>query len=336
MKAFRLERTQLLVAHLAASREVYAPVGDLVESHWLRIDAQDAAAEIEPERRPLFSPKQFFFAERERLFRFEQGRFVEALPVVAPRALFGVHACDLAAIAYQDRFFEDDAHYRARRAATLLVGLDCRSACADGFCHVVDAGPAVRDGHADLVLQRSADAGPWLLIAESEAGLAALEGMELEPADESWPAQRARAEQEVVAEFRDASHVVQGMARLHAGEVTADTWEQLGLRCVACSGCTTVCPTCSCFAPRASTDAAGVEHERVWDSCLLEGFQREASGAHPSASPGMRVERYWFHKFGEPFRERFGRHTCVGCGRCESACPGVIGVHSTLRRIASA
>ena len=39
--------------------------------------------------------------------------------------------CVLAAIAHQDRFFADDPWYATRRHAALLVGLNCRTACAN-------------------------------------------------------------------------------------------------------------------------------------------------------------------------------------------------------------
>jgi len=77
----------------------------------------------------------------------------------------------------------------------------------------------------------------------------------------------------------------------------------------------------------------GVQRERVWDSCLYEGFQREASGHNPSASPGQRVQRFWTHKFGDAFKERFERYGCVGCGRCDRVCPGGIGVHGVMHKV---
>ena len=95
-----------------------------------------------------------------------------------------------------------------------------------------------------------------------------------------------------------------------------------------------MCPTCSCFAPleRPLPDG-GVQHERVWDSCLYEGFQKEASGHNPAALAGQRVQRFWQHKFGEGFRQTFGRYGCVGCGRCDQVCPGGIGVHAVMHKV---
>ncbi len=339
MRAWRLTRPEALRAHLAQHHEILEPRADAGGStHWLpNDDAGGAFDRTLP--RPLSSPKQCFFAERETLFQFDGHAFRATLPTPAPFALFGVRACDLAAIAYQDRFFTGDPCYQARRSRTLLVGLDCTEPCAHGFCRSVDTGPMVRTGTADLVLH--ADHDGWLLIEMTDTGERAVNGCTaLTPAPDDWQAARAAREAEVSTHFPDAAHITQGVRRLNAGGVSAETWETLGVQCLACSGCTLLCPTCSCYAtydrplkPDIGC-AQGYSRERCWDSCLYEGFQREASGHNPSLTAGQRVERFWYHKFSDDFLPDFGRHGCVGCGRCEQTCIGHIGVHTVMRRLA--
>ena len=100
--------------------------------------------------------------------------------------------------------------------------------------------------------------------------------------------------------------------------------------CFACTGCTSLCPTCSCFTCVDESHDGRAERVREWDSCLLEGFQREASGHSPSPLPGDRVRRFWTHKLERAFAERLGRLGCVGCGRCDVTCPGSIGALRVL------
>jgi ferredoxin len=329
-----LDSVERLRNHLALGRDLYEVRGDGQGGrHWHRVPAGDATPfEVFGEPPPC-SAKAFFFAEREAVFRCEGDRFVACLPEVADQVLFGLHACDLTAVHYQDQFFAADPHYRARRSATLLVGIDCRHSCAQGFCTQVDSGPQVREGMADLVLL-PLDDGNWWLLSYSPAGAAALAGLDLAPASADWRGERAANQQRVAAEQGDSDWLQAGVRAINAGQVSPTTWDSLGLRCLVCSGCTMVCPTCSCFAPMERQLQGGVvQHERVWDSCLYEGFQKEASGHNPSAAPGQRVQRFWQHKFGEGFRREFGRYGCVGCGRCDRVCPGGIGAHAVMHRV---
>lgn len=329
-----LDSVERLRAHLASGRRLYEVREDGQGGrHWQSLEAADSTPFVVWGEPPLFSAKPFFFAERETVFRLEGERFVACLPEVPDQVLFGLHACDLTAVSYQDRFFAGDAHYRRRRAATLLVGIDCRHSCAQGFCTLVDSGPQVRAGMADLVLLGQED-GSWRLLADSPAGAAAVAGLGLAIADDAWQAEREACCQRVAAEQGDGQWLSDGIKAIEVGKVDRQTWDGLGLRCLVCSGCTSVCPTCSCFAPlEHALPGGGVQHERVWDSCLYEGFQKEASGHNPSAAPGQRVQRFWQHKFGEGFRREFGRYGCVGCGRCDRVCPGGIGVHAVMNEV---
>lgn len=344
MSAFILNDILKLRAHLAAGRRLFEPrrQAGSDELHWLPLGEQgDAALFLDPPQLPQSSPKAFLFREREPLFRFDGSAFVETLPAIEPQVLFGVRSCDLTAIAYQDQFFQRDPYYQQRRRHTLLVGIDCLAPCDGGFCPTVNAGPFVRDAQADILCHHrsDSDAGNWLVVAMSDEGRQALRGLALAPAPGGWSAQRAERERAVAARFPDATYIEQGIARINRAEVTAATWETMGLHCLSCSGCTNLCPTCSCFATfdrPASGDAdLSFERERCWDSCLYDAFQREASGHNPSAQAGKRVERFWYHKFSADFVQHFGRYGCVGCGRCERVCPGVIGVHSVMKRIAA-
>ncbi|SEJ47803.1 4Fe-4S dicluster containing protein [Pseudomonas linyingensis] len=328
-----LDSVERLRAHLAGGRTLYEVREDGQGGrHWQALTADDPTPFVAQTEPPPFAAKAFFFAEREAVFRFDGERFVAIEPTAPAQVLFGLHACDLAAVAYQDQFFAADAHYQARRAAALLVGLDCRHSCSQGFCTLVDSGPEVRAGTADLILLPT-EAG-WLLLIASVAGAAAVADLALPAASRDWPAQRVAHRQQVASEQGDGQWLQDGIAAINAAKVSAATWESLGLRCLVCSGCTTVCPTCSCFAPleRKLPDGS-IEQERVWDSCLYEGFQKEASGHNPSALAGQRVQRFWQHKFGEGFRQTFGRYGCVGCGRCDHVCPGGIGVHAVMRKV---
>ena len=293
---------------------------------------------------PLTSPKTFFFPEQEALYKFDGNTFETIQANLKPIALFGVQACDLTAIAYQDKFFKHDPYYQKRRDSALLIGIDCEEPCENGFCPQVDAGPHVNGTTADLILSRlkmasKTNKSQWLLIASSEKGVNSLEHLELERADAEYLKLRTTLGHKVRSQFADFSYITNAVEYLNDKSIPAELWEELSVRCLSCSGCTSLCPTCSCYStfevvePITASNTLQSQTVRVWDSCLFESFQREASNHNPSSQAAQRVERFWLHKFSDEYLPEFNRYGCVGCGRCEQTCPGTIGVHSVMKRI---
>lgn len=326
MTHYRLAELAELTRHLGRTRQVWQRSG---AQEWCQADASNPPP-LEAGR-SVQSAKGFFFAEQEHIFEFDGRYFRETLPKPAPFALIGVSSCDLVAIAYQDQFFANDPHYQARRQQALLVGLECTVPCEHGFCPTVDAGPAARPGTSDLVLHPVGDG--WLLTVTSEQGRESLQGLNLTTAPETMKQQRLAQLEDCERQFPDDQHIRDGVQALNAGTINASTWQQMGIQCLSCSGCTSLCPTCSCYGVQDQSADQTITRRRFWDSCLYDGFQREASQHNPSDDAGARVYRFWYHKFSDDFRKDFGRYGCVGCGRCEATCPGVIGIHSVMKRI---
>lgn len=215
--------------------------------------------------------------------------------------------------------------------------MDCTAPCENGFCPTVNAGPSVRDETADLALH-PLDGQRWLLVVLTKLGEESLQGFDLKLASTHDKSQRWENIAHCEQLFPDDRYLIEGIEKISEGRVPEEFWQQVGIQCLGCSGCTTLCPTCSCFGTRSvsndsNAEKSGTSQVRFWDSCLYEGFQREASFHNPSKEAGQRVERFWYHKFGMDFVPEFGRYGCVGCGRCEQTCPGVIGVHSLMKRI---
>jgi formate hydrogenlyase subunit 6/NADH:ubiquinone oxidoreductase subunit I len=360
---FILNDIALLQQHLAKHYGLYQIARDAQgEESWQENAPANTLALYGQQHLPLVSPKGFFFAQNEALYEFDGETFAPIIPNLAPRALFGVQACDLTAISYQDQFFKEDPNYQARREQSLLVGIDCTGPCEKGFCPQVNAGPQVANEHADLILSQFTQQGqevvhptPWLLIATSVKGLDSLQGLKLETAPDNWQHLRSEFKEQVLTQFADFSYINNSIETINDNLVPAQLWEELSVRCLGCSGCTNLCPTCSCYSVMdlkdediKDMDQKDVNQKdvnqkdnesnkqttvRFWDSCQFDGFQREASGYNPSHMAAQRTERFWFHKFSDDYLPEFGRYGCVGCGRCEQTCPGSIGVHTVMRRI---
>lgn len=275
--------------------------------------------------RPLVSPKRFLFPPREAVLQWDATGVMAEVPVAAAGfALFGLRACDATAIAVQDRFFAADPRYRARRAGARLIAIDCDAACAGGFCRDVAAGPFAGAG-CDLALTPLPDDVVLVTVATA-AGVALLERAGIDRGADGAP-QRRIAQQIAEGTFPHRPFVAATIARLsgRATPVAVDEWHALAPSCLACTGCTSLCPTCTCSATADESDGdGGGTRSKLWDSCLLGGFQREA-GSHPAAAPADRVRRFWEHKLSEAFVPAVGRLGCVGCGRCDVTCAGSIG-----------
>jgi sulfhydrogenase subunit beta (sulfur reductase) len=100
------------------------------------------------------SLKPFFFAPEETLIevkRERRGFKVSEVAPAAPRLAFiGVRACDLAALAMQDRIFLhdrfQDTHYQARRKDAFLVAVNCTRSAPTCFCVSMKTGPEATAG----------------------------------------------------------------------------------------------------------------------------------------------------------------------------------------------
>lgn len=98
-------------------------------------------------------------------------------------------------------------------------------------------------------------------------------------------------------------------------------WEDVASRCLACTNCTLVCPTCFCTTVEDTSDLAGTsgERHRVWDSCFSENFSY-IHGGPLRADVKARYRQWITHKLAT-WEDQFGMLGYVGCGRCIAWCP---------------
>lgn len=334
-----------LIEHLAISHRVFQIEQDEDgQVSWQGSKSADQPLIYGHEYLPLISPKKMLFAEKEAMYLFDGETFETIQPQLSPQVLFGVQACDLTAIAYQDQFFKDDPYYQARRSKTILVGIDCEAVCKTGFCPQVNAGPHVVSCTADIILSRiSLDSETnepnWLLSVESQKGLDLLQGLALKPADKTYIKARTQQLDRIKESYVDYDYITNTIGYINDNAIPLEVWQDISSKSDSSDGCTNLCPTCSCYStfetvePAENTVTESYTTLRTWDSCLSEGFQKEASGHNPGHLAAKRVEHFWYHKFSDDFLPEFERYGCVGCGRCEVACPDVIGVHSVMKRI---
>lgn len=125
---------------------------------------------------------------------------------------------------------------------------------------------------------------------------------------------------------------------LSADAASAAIWEEYDARCINCGRCNFVCPTCTCYTMQDLfyTDNGRVgERRRVWASCMVDGFTDVAGGGCYRQKNGQRMRFKALHKVLD-YKQRFGCHMCVGCGRCDDVCPEYISFSHIINRLQDA
>mgnify|MGYP001473428509 CR=1 FL=1 len=269
-------------------------------------------------------PTDRFFPQTELMLSLSPDGAVEApAPAPQPLALLGLDRRDLAALNFLDRFFSSppaDDIYLRRRSGALVIGLTGLAGEGNSFL-------PFSGGNCDLELVAEHPQGHWLGRGYSARGKALLAGFK-----DADPARLKRLSLLTQSEEQETQlELASGL--LQADKVPDSFWEEISNQCILCCGCNYACPTCSCFCVQDRTTSTGTtERSRVWDSCQLDAFMREASGHNPLGTEALRTRRRIHHKLVADV-ERWGEIGCVACGRCDRACPTGIGMLAVTQKI---
>jgi sulfhydrogenase subunit beta (sulfur reductase) len=254
-------------------------------------------------------------------------------------AFIGVRSCELHAIAIQDRVFMradyTDPTYQSRRKDLFIVALNCGQAGGTCFCVSMHTGPKATFGF-DLALTEVLDANRHYFVVQvgTEMGAEVLSAVSYKEAS----AEDIQVAEQVVA--NTAQHMGRQMdipptevKGLLARNLEHPRWDDVAKRCLTCTNCTMVCPTCFCTTVEDVTDLAGEQAERwrKWDSCYTMDFSYIAGGSIRS-STRSRYRQWMTHKL-STWYDQFGTSGCVGCGRCITWCPVGIDITEEVRAI---
>ncbi len=285
--------------------------------------------------------KKFLHPPVETLWRARRSEGqveIEDSPGEDPKfAFIGVRACELHAIAIQDRVLLGDAFtdagYRRRRDSAFLIAVNCGTAGGTCFCVSMGTGPEASSGHDVALTELIAD-GTHRFLAEvgSAAGAEILAGLSHRPAS----AEDEAAAEAVIARTRASmgrQMDAEGVKQLLQRNLEHGRWDDVAERCLTCGNCTMVCPTCFCTTVEDVTglDAGSTERTRKWDSCFTMDFSY-IHGGSVRASGKSRYRQWITHKLAS-WHDQFGSSGCVGCGRCITWCPVGIDITEEVRAI---
>ena len=297
------------VEHLIANFNVVAPVMDKKDkmsrfSLLKKGDSSSIVFEI-----PQYPVKDFFFPIKERLFDFTR-ESINATVTGQEKTVFLMNRCDVNAVHRNDLIMLSDPvdpYYKKKRDSAVLVELPC---VESEKCRCVNI------GLIDCYDLKLIDSGKSFIIdAANEKGEQLIQGLGLKK-----------------TEYRKEPHY-----EYKGKEVKTDNkgvWDQYAKDCFSCSACTAVCPTCICFTIEQHLDldcASGHNHRR-WASCQLQEFTKVAGGFTFRKERGARGKQRIHCKF-IYFKEKFGYPRCVGCGRCNAACPVGINIYKYFEEL---
>jgi ferredoxin len=253
------------------------------------------------------------------------------------RAFLGVRACEMAAIAVQDRVLLQgtytDPVYQARRGKVVLIAVNCTRAGGTCFCTSMGTGPKVTSGY-DIALTEVLEDGKHYFVAQTGTELGEEIVREV-PHQEAGEKEKQTAEGLVAKAAGEMGRTLEaeGVHDLLVANLEHKRWDEAARRCLTCGNCTLVCPTCFCTTVEDVTDLTGEQAERWrrWDSCFTLDFSYIHGG---SVRPSGRARyRQWMtHKLAT-WHDQFGTSGCVGCGRCITWCPVGIDITEEARAI---
>jgi sulfhydrogenase subunit beta (sulfur reductase) len=269
-----------------------------------------------------FSAKTYFLPYKECLstWRFSEDDWTQEISYhLHPRAIIGLHACDINALLKLDkvmaREFFPSPYYLSRRRNTLIVGID-HDPCEGGFCRSLGTDTVNRG--FDLFLTDLGDR--YFVAIDSDRGFSTLHKVTVQEVTEQDTADYLEARGKIASGFGPDLEVKQ-LPNLLDIEFESDVWNKWGAKCLSCGSCSMVCPTCYCYGinEQVSMDfESGAKVKQLY-SCNLVDFAQVAGGHNFRPKRETRLKYRYYHQH-RGFVEAYDEPKCVGCGRCGRSC----------------
>lgn len=282
----------------------------------------------------MLSPgKMFIYKPREDILRFniESSIAIEEIKhEIEKQIIVGIHPCDMHAILYLDRVFLNgfiDPHYKMRRENSILIAINCSQVLENCFCSSVGTGPylKVHSGY-DMVLT---DLGDDYLVEIKSSRAFNIKGKEANPEIFKLKSEK---EKTLLNSFR--KHIdVKGIDELFIKNLDHPVWSiTADERCLSCSNCVMVCPTCFCYdiIDEMDMNLKEIIRFRQLDACQDIKFAKVHGGNYRQRR-SSRLRQFVMHNLN--YTSQYGLIKTVGCGRCITWCPTKIDLTEITKEI---
>ncbi len=270
------------------------------------------------------TPKHFLYPNEVTLIRWFRSNGdvkVEAPLEVKKQAFMFIKPCDANAIRVLDTILLDeppDPIYSSLRGNSLVIVHDCLRSDELCFCESVNARvPYVYD------LWIVPTNGDVYIGVGSSKGQDIINKLKVEPI----------TYQPKIREL-GTNRIPKEMLRKLGELYESPKWREISEKCLLCGGCTSVCPSCTCFEviDDVGTDLRSGSRVRIWTSCVLRSFTLVAGGRIIRKSRDERFKFRYYHKFVFSI-SRYGFYFCTGCGRCSAQCPVGMNVIEVIKDV---
>ena len=307
--------------YIILAPKLFTGGGHFSDTDLIRYGEIDSADDIVFDQKSSNSFKEAMIPNIQTLFYFTESTMKESDEDDKPILVF-LRSCDLHAVKRLDEIYlkngGEDFYYRRKRDKIHFVLMGCSHHFDNCFCVDMSTNQCAKyDMSIDIIDNN-------YLIDCPNPTLATLFDTTASKQCEVTP----QYVTETAIKVSVPSHLPSNIA-------SDPIWDEYDSRCIACGRCNFSCPTCSCYSMQDlfydDNDNVG-ERRRVWASCMINGFTDVAGGGSYRQKQGQRMRFKVLHKILD-YQQRFGYHMCVGCGRCDDACPEYISFSNTINKL---
>lgn len=319
---------QNLINNLKKDYNLYAPkmfkgTGTFSDTDIVRYDSISNIDDIEFIKKSNYSFKEAILPITQTLFYFTEYEVKEANIEREKGALIFLRSCDLHAVKRLDQIYlkngYEDYYYKRLRDNVKFVLIGCSESFDNCFCVSMNSNKCdeydlainIRDNYFELDCKN--DKFKSLLNSYKE--------LDVE-----------------IDYVKENDIKVKVAENLSLDVYKSKMWDEYDARCINCGRCNFVCPTCTCFTMQDIfyTDNGKVgERRRVHASCMVDEYTDVGGGVAYRKKNGERMRFKVMHKVFD-YKKRNGYTMCVGCGRCDDACPEYISYSNCINKLENA
>ena len=304
--------------------KILAPVtkafkGTYSDTDLTKYEEIEKIEDIEFNKKSNFSAKEVILPINQVLFYFTENEF-KTSDVDEKKLMIFLRACDLNGVRRLDQIYlqngiEKDFFYERLREKVKFVLIGCKESYRNCFCVSMNSNKA--DNYSMGLNIREDEI--YLDIQDDDLNV--------------FDGQNCDFEIDYVSSNNISVEVPRNIDSVELSK--HEMWDEYDSRCIACGRCNFVCPTCTCFTMQdifyKENEKVG-ERRRVWASCQVDGYSDMAGGHSFRKKQGERMRFKVMHKIHD-FNKRFGYDMCVGCGRCDDACPQYISFSECIDKV---